>query len=74
MVRHIACTVDGVYRFGRFTKNVITMKYYYYGSAICWLSYGVAIESMAAILYDIIGIVALSYSLYQLKIIEQKAA
>lgn len=55
-------------------KNVITMKYYYYGSAICWLSYGVAIESMAAILYDIIGIVALSYSLYQLKIIEQKAA
>lgn len=48
-------------------KNVITMKYYYYGSAICWLSYGVAIDSMAAILYDIIGIVALSYSLYQIK-------
>jgi len=48
--------------------SVVRMKYYYYGSAFCWLGYGIAIGSMAAILYDVIGIVALSYSLYKIKI------
>lgn len=47
---------------------VMRMKYYYYGSAFCWLGYGIAIGSMAAILYDVIGIMALSYSLYKIKI------
>ncbi len=48
-------------------RNVVYMKYYYYGSAFCWLTYGIFIGSLAAILYDVLGILALSYSVYQIK-------
>lgn len=43
-----------------FQKNIIRMKFWYYGSALSWLSYGLYISSIPAILYDILGIVFLT--------------
>ena len=53
--------------FADFQKNILTMKYYYYGSAFCWLIYGIFLQSNAAILYDLIGISALTFSLINIK-------
>lgn len=51
------------------TQNTaIKMKYWYYGSAICWLIYAIIIESIPAIIYDIVGISTITYAIYKIKI------
>jgi hypothetical protein len=48
-------------------KNIINMKKIYYGSALSWITYAILINSYPAIIYDIIGIIALTYSIFNLK-------
>lgn len=48
-------------------KDIIKMKFIYFGSAFCWLFYGILLNSIPAILFDIVGILTLSYSIYKLK-------
>jgi len=48
-------------------SNIIKMKTIYYGSAVSWLIYAIYINSMPAIIYDLIGITILTYSIYKCK-------
>ena len=50
--------------------NVVRMKQWYLGSAICWLIYGVVLASPPAIMYDLVGLGALAYGIRQAKIIQ----
>ena len=48
-------------------KDLIKMKIIYIGSAISWLIYAIIISSMPAIIYDIVGLVILAYSILEIK-------
>jgi hypothetical protein len=48
-------------------KDILKMKLWYYGSAFCWILYAVIIMSPIAIVYDIIGVSVLTYSIYKIK-------
>lgn len=45
----------------------IEMKKIYYGSTICWLLYGIILGSIPAIIFDLVGIIALTISIKKLK-------
>jgi hypothetical protein len=47
-------------------KDILKMKLWYYGSAFCWLFYGIAINSIPAILFDVVGIIILTYSVFEI--------
>lgn len=47
-----------------FQKDLIKMKLWYYGSAFSWLCYGLYIESVPAIAYDVLGIIFLTTGIY----------
>lgn len=53
--------------FADIQKDIIKMKYIYYGSAISWLLYGIFLNAIPAILFDLFGIITLTYSIYKLK-------
>lgn len=53
--------------FADLQKDILKMKYIYFGSAICWLVYAIIINSVPAILFDVFGLTALTYSVYQIK-------
>jgi len=53
--------------------SIVKMKYIYFGSAVSWLVYGVALGSIPAITYDIVGISALVYSTWKEKVKEYNA-
>lgn len=53
--------------FADLQEDIIKMKIIYYGSAFCWLFYGIVLGSIPAILFDIFGILALTYSIFKLK-------
>lgn len=40
-------------------RDIIKMKYIYFGSVFCWLTYGIVLGSLPAILFDIVGAIAL---------------
>jgi len=44
-------------------SDIKKMKMWYYGSASCWLAYAISINSVPAIIYDVVGILTLTYSL-----------
>lgn len=48
-------------------KDLLAMKQWYIGSALCWLTYGVVLGSLPAILYDVFGLSSLLYVIYALK-------
>jgi hypothetical protein len=48
-------------------KDILYMKYFYIGSALSWLSYAYLIHSIPAILYDVIGIIILIYTIHKIK-------
>lgn len=48
-------------------KDIIKMKFIYFGSAFSWLIYAICINSIPAILYDVFGIIVLIYSILKLK-------
>ena len=48
-------------------KDLLKMKIIYYGSAFAWLFYAISINSTPAIIYDVIGIFALTYSILKIK-------
>ena len=48
-------------------KNILYMKYIFYGSATSWLIYGIYLGSVPAILLDVAGIIALTYGIYKIK-------
>lgn len=48
-------------------KDIIKMKYIYYGSVFCWLLYGIFLNSIPAVLFDLFGFFTLTYSIYKLK-------
>ncbi|MGH1456230.1 MAG: YgjV family protein [Alphaproteobacteria bacterium] len=45
---------------------LLKMKLWYYGSASCWIIYAISIASPAAFMYDVVGIVVLTYSIYKI--------
>ena len=47
-------------------KDILKMKMWYFGSAFCWLFYGISINSIPAILFDILGILTLFYSVFEI--------
>lgn len=47
--------------------NILKMKFLYYGSVFSWLIYGIMLNSIPAILYDVLGFIVLSYSIYTIK-------
>lgn len=53
--------------FADIQKDILNMKYIYFGSAFSWLIYAIIINSIPAILYDVFGILTLIYSIYQIK-------
>ena len=53
--------------FADLQEDLIKMKFIYYGSAFSWLIYAIILGSIPAILFDIVGITALTYSIYKLK-------
>ena len=53
--------------FADIQKDIIKMKIIYYGSAISWLIYAILLNSIPAIIYDIVGLTTLTYSIYTLK-------
>lgn len=48
-------------------KDLIKMKIIYYGSAFAWLLYAISINSLPAIIYDVVGIIALTYSIVKIR-------
>jgi len=48
-------------------KSILRMKLIYYGSAISWLMYGLCIQSIPAIMYDIFGIIFLTVGIIRIK-------
>lgn len=48
-------------------KDILKMKYIYFGSAACWFVYAIIAGSIPAILFDVFNVVALSYSIYKIK-------
>lgn len=48
-------------------KDILNMKLIYFGSAISWLFYGIALGSIPAILFDVFGIITLTYSVLKIK-------
>jgi hypothetical protein len=53
--------------FADMQEDLIKMKFIYYGSAFSWLIYGILLNSIPAILFDVFGIITLTYSIFQLK-------
>ena len=53
--------------FADMQSDIMKMKYWYYGSAFSWLIYGIILNSLPAIIFDVIGILALTYSIYKIK-------
>jgi hypothetical protein len=53
--------------FADIQKDILKMKIIYYGSAFSWLIYGIILGSIPAIIFDIIGIITLTISIYNLK-------
>jgi len=51
----------------KLVSKTINMKYLYLGSATSWLITGILLGTVPAILYDILGLSALFYSIYDLK-------
>lgn len=47
-------------------ETINKMKLWYFGSAFCWLFYAIVLNSIPAIIYDVIGIATLTYSAYTL--------
>lgn len=47
-------------------ENILKMKFLYYGSICSWLIYGIVLNSIPAILYDVLGFIALTYSIYNI--------
>lgn len=47
--------------FADLQKDVLKMKIIYFGSAISWLIYRIVINSIPAIIFDVVGIIILSY-------------
>jgi hypothetical protein len=47
-------------------ENILKMKFLYYGSVLSWLIYGIVLHSIPAILYDILGFIVLTYSIYKI--------
>lgn len=47
--------------------DVLKMKLWYYGSASCWIIYAISIQSPAAILYDVLGIGVLTYTVLKIQ-------
>jgi len=47
-------------------KDILNMKKIYYGSAFSWLFYAIMIGSLPAIIYDVIGIIVLTYTIYKI--------
>ena len=43
--------------------DLLRMKQWYYGSAFCWLTYGILLGSIPAIIFDILGLGAITYSI-----------
>lgn len=48
-------------------KNIVNMKIIYYGSIVCWLWYGIVLDSIPAILFDVFGFIFLTYGIIKLK-------
>lgn len=48
-------------------SDIIKMKQIYFGSAFCWLLYGIVLGSIPAILFDVFGIMTLIYSIRKIK-------
>jgi hypothetical protein len=48
-------------------EDIIKMKMWYYGSAFLWITYAIMIKSPSAIMYDVIGISVLTYTIIKLK-------
>jgi len=49
-------------------KDVLYMKYWYYGSNLLWLSYGIILFSIPAILFDVLGFMSITYWIYKIKV------
>ena len=47
-------------------KDVLKMKYWYYWSNLLWLSYGIILWSISAILFDVFWFFALTYGIYNI--------
>lgn len=48
-------------------KEILKMKYIFYGSATSWLIFGLLIGSIPAILLDVFGLIALTYGIRSIK-------
>lgn len=48
-------------------RDIAKMKLWYFGSAFCWLLYAIHLGSIPAIIYDLVGIFTLAYSLALIK-------
>ncbi len=48
-------------------KDVLKMKYWYYGSNLLWLSYGIILFSIPAILFDTFWFLSLTYGVYKIR-------
>lgn len=57
--------------FADLQSDILKMKIIYYGSAFSWLLYGIFLKSIPAILFDIFGIMTITYSI--IKIISVKS-
>lgn len=53
--------------YGDIQKDVLKMKIIYYGSVFSWLFYAICLNSITAIIYDILGFLILSYSILKIK-------
>lgn len=52
--------------FADLQDNILKLKLFYYGSIFSWIIYGIALNSIPAILYDIFGLIVLTYSIYKI--------
>lgn len=48
-------------------KDVLRMKYIHYGTALCWFVYAISISSIPAILFEVVGVITLSYGVFRIK-------
>lgn len=53
--------------FADLQTDILKMKYIYYGSAFSWLLYAILLGSIPAILFDIVGIITLTVTIFQIK-------
>lgn len=48
-------------------EDILKMKYWFIGSALCWLSLGLYIGDSSVFLYDIFGLLSLLYIIHKIK-------